>query len=186
MTDITEQLGALAIPIPALSDEPPAADIPPVAQPDEPVVDFGTPRKRSRRRKPTAPAPEVQTTPAPDVGPATLTPVEAEQIGKALGVGFRVIFAIVASKRGQHWQLSPEDEKLLGITWTDALGPWLLSNSKYVPLAVATLATVGVIMPRMDVDARQRPTPEPIRNPDVPPAAPTGIPNDAAAPSHSA
>lgn len=172
-TTVDQQLRDL---MPNLSTAAPAGEIPAVDKPlgDDLTPDFGVPKKRrSRARKPPASAP-VEPGPAPSVTPEpmTLSPVERQQIGKALGVGFRVIFAIVASKRGQHWQISETDEALLGATWTDALAPWLVSSSKYVPVAIAALATVGVVVPRLDVDARLAPREvEPPRNPDVPKAA---------------
>lgn len=173
-TTIDDQLRELggSIPIPDLPTGKPVADIPSPPAGDDMSPEFGAPRKRRpRARKPTQPPPVVEQGPAPEPAQVTLDPVAAQQIAKALGVGFRVIFAIIASKRGQHWQLQEQDEQLLAVTWTDALGPWLISNSKYVPLAVATLATVGVIVPRMDADARLNPVIEEPRNPDVPKAA---------------
>lgn len=169
--DIDEQLRGL---MPELSTAPPSNDIPPVDVPVDFTPDFGAPKKRRSRRPKLADPPPIQDGPAPEVqtAPTTLTPVEREQIAKALGVGFHVIFAIIASKRGSHWQISPADEQLLGATWTDALAPWLVSSSKYVPVAIATLATIGVIVPRMDVDSRLHPKPQPIDSPVVPPAQP--------------
>ena len=181
--DQLRNLGA-GIPVPELSTAAPNADISaPAPSTDDIAPEFGAPRKRrTRARKPTTPPPAVEQGPAPEVAPAALDPVAREQIAKAFGVGFRVVAAIVASKRGQHWQLAEPEEQMLGAVWTDALGPYLVTNAKYMPLAIATLATVGIIMPRMDADARLRSLPVPDRNPDVPQPAPT---NAAAAPAHS-
>jgi len=173
----------LAIPIPTLPGPDRSAEI---SQPPAPDIapDFGAPRKRTRggKRRPQpeqAPDSPQLTTPV-DAQPMALGEREIAEIGKALGVGFRVMFAIVASSRGQHWQISPGDEQLLGQSWATALAPWLLTSAKYVPLAVATLATVGVVAPRITEDAKLRPPIEPPRNPDVPPVASVGVSNAAA------
>ena len=174
--DIDQQLKDLAsgIPVPELGNPDRSAEIPTAPTIDELTPDFGAPRKRSRSRKRPQPdaQPVISGPIATDAQPLVLSPLEIAQIGKALGVGFRVTFAIVAAKRGNHWQLSEPDERMLGTTWAEALAPWLVTSAKYVPLAIATLATVGVIVPKIDTDAKLHPAPEPIRNADAPrPAA---------------
>jgi hypothetical protein len=148
-------LESLAIPIPKMDTPDKDASIPDA--PSDMTPDFGGARKRRRRPEPRKPEPPTPASvQAVDVA-TPLTPTEVAQIGKALGVGLRVIFAMIAAKRGQHWQLAETDEQMLGAVWADALAPWLVTNAKYVPLAVATLATVGVVVPRIDADAKALP-----------------------------
>jgi len=101
---------------------------------------------RKRRRKMYEPPP-------PPPPPEPISPNELQAVAKALGVGFRVIFQIVAAKRGEHWQLSEGDESMLGAAWGEALAPWLKDSAKYAPFALAALATVGVVMPKVQQDA---------------------------------
>jgi len=171
---IAAALGNVAIPIPSSGSPDKALNIEPAAAPDEEYnPDFDTTRKRrgkGRGRRTVPPEPPAQErTLDPAAGMSTdLTPTEMEQIAKALGVGFRVVFAMVAMNRGQHWQIAPADEQLLGAAWAEAFRPWLLTSAKYVPLAMAALVTIGVVVPRIDADAKLNPAPEPAPNADTP------------------
>jgi hypothetical protein len=73
-----------------------------------------------------------------------------------LAMGFGICFGIVASAKGDHWNISKEEAQRLGTAWAEPLGPVLAANSKYVPWAVALLATSGVVMPRLQIDAKKK------------------------------
>jgi len=135
---------AEAIPVPDLGTPAPEGALPPVIEPDAIVPEY--PRPRSRRRK-GPPPPEPA--PAPHVANAE----EKQAIAKALGMGWRILFQLVASKRGEHWALSEQDEAALGNVWADALEPYLATSAKYMPIAIATLVTTGVVVPRVQQDA---------------------------------
>lgn len=134
------------IPVPHLDSSGDIGDIAPV--PDELAPELG--RKRRNKRKV---APEQPTAPIAPNTPA-VTAAEVEVIAGAFALGFRVLFDAVASRRGQHWTLGEGEDRTLAIPWATALAPWLVSGSKYMPFAMAALATVGVVLPRIQHDAR--------------------------------
>ena len=133
-----------AIPVPDLGTPEPSEQLPPVIEPDAILTGADIPRRRRRKSAPPPP---------PEPPPHVASPDEQKAISAALGMGWRVLFQIIASKRGEHWTLSENDEKLLGDTWATALEPYLASSAKYMPLALATLATAGVVVPRIQQDA---------------------------------
>lgn len=141
-----------AIPVPDLGTPEPSEQLPPVVEPDAILTGHDIPRRR--RRKSTPPPP-------PEPASHVASVEEKTAIAAALGMGWRVLFQIVASKRGEHWTLSEGDEKLLGETWATALEPYLATSAKYMPIAIATLATAGVVVPRVQRDAELAGTPMP-------------------------
>jgi hypothetical protein len=100
-------------------------------------------RRRRYRRKTTEPdiAEEV-----------TMSEDERLAFAVALGVAFRSVGNIVASRRGPHWQFTEQEEALLGDQWATALAPFMGGSSKYVPLAMACIITAGTIVPRLERD----------------------------------
>jgi len=132
-------------------------EIPPLRSPptdgsDDITPDFGAPKRRRRSKKTDAPPPQPE---APKVeAPPVVTPEDVQNIAQAFGVGFRVVFQMVAAKRGAHWLLDERAEQQLSGAWATALAPWLVTSSKYLPLAIAALATVGVVLPRWEEDNR--------------------------------
>jgi hypothetical protein len=89
-----------------------------------------------------------------DAPPPVISDEDKAQIGGLLAMGFGICFGIVASAKGDHWNISKEEAQRLGTAWAEPLGPVLAANSKYVPWAVALLATSGVVMPRLQIDAK--------------------------------
>lgn len=136
-----------AIPVPDLGTPEPNTPLPPM---EDDIVPELPPRRKRRKReeRETVPQSEPSQVPAP-----TMSPEEMKAISGALGLGFRVLFAMAASKRGAHWQLSADDERMLGEAWSEALAPWLARSAKYVPIAAAGFATLSVVMPRVQYDA---------------------------------
>lgn len=143
-----------SIPVPELGTPEPDGQLPPLSEPlpQQPMSgNVSEPSKRPRSRRRTMPPPQQPVEPAQPVQP--LSPQEFTAISKAIGMGWRVLFQILAQRRGEHWLISPEDEKMLGDAYTDAAAPWLAASAKYAPIAGAVLLTVGVVVPRVQQDA---------------------------------
>lgn len=144
-------LGVPSLDATAPGEIPPLND-PPNTGADDITPDFGAPKRRRRSKKTETPPPQTEA-PKVDV-PPVVTPEDVQNIAQAFGVGFRVIFQMVAAKRGEHWLLDEKSEQQLSGAWATALAPWLVTSSKYLPLAIAALATVGVVLPRWEEDNR--------------------------------
>ena len=147
---------ALGIQVPNLGVEKPTEALPSLADLEvSPAPDdtFPTPpveeKPRRKHRRKVQPGAEIQT------GPAPVTDQEIEDMGKVLGLGFRVLSRMVASKRGDHWALTPQEELELGLAWSRAASPYFHMAGKYIPFATAAIATVGVVAPRLEVDAQR-------------------------------
>ena len=136
------------IPIPSLSNNDnaqPIQDVPPITE--------QLPPKRKRQRRSAGPSKMEQSPPQPQPQLA-ISDEDKRFIADALTVGFGVTSEIIASRRGPHWKLTKDEAQRLGTVWAEPLAPILASNSKYVPWAIAALATVGVVTPRIQEDAR--------------------------------
>lgn len=122
----------------------------PLEPPPAPPVEPDLPPRRQRRAKkaPNATEPtvtaEIQTPPISDE--------DKKALAGLLTTGFGVCFEIVASRRGDHWRLTKDEAGRLGAAWSEPLAPLLAENSKYVPWAIALLATAGVLTPRLQAD----------------------------------
>lgn len=139
------------IPVPKLDVRAPTGEIPPLTGDLSVEPTYTSKRKRGRKAAAQQEQPE-QAVAAPIV---PMTDQQREAIGAAIGEGLGVIFTVVAATRGDHWKLDADTQKRLGVLWGVALEPWLATSGKYVPLAVAALATAGVVMPRVQLDAQR-------------------------------
>lgn len=148
------------IPVPDLGAEIPAESLPsleetlaitdPEPEADEPGAPTAEePKRRRRRRK--------QAAKVEDAEPVNPMPSEEEiaAMGKVLGLGFRTIFAMVASRRGDHWRLDDNETATIGQAWSVACAPYFHHAGKYLAFATAAITTVGVVSPRLDEDARR-------------------------------
>lgn len=152
--------------LPSLADLEATTDVPGDGAEPAPAEEV-KPRRKHRRTRP-APGTEVQ------AGPAPVTDQEIEDMGKVLGLGFRVLSRMVASKRGEHWALTPGEELELGLAWSKAAAPYFHLAGKYIPFATAAVATVGVLAPRLEIDAQRAAMlgPRIVRNPVPTPPQP--------------
>lgn len=139
---------ANAIELPPFEPDPGTPLTPPPEPPPEPEQRQLPPRSRRRKTKPEEPTPKVE-----DVPPQAISEEDKQALAGLLTTGFGVLFEIVASRRGEHWRLTRPEAERLGMAWGEPLAPLLARHSQYVPWAVALLATSGVLMPRLAVDA---------------------------------
>jgi hypothetical protein len=127
----------------------------PLEPPPPPPVEPELPPRRTRRKKADAQKEPISATPQEAATPV-ITEEDKQQIGGLLAMGFGIGFGIIASAKGEHWNISKEEAQRLGAAWAEPLGPVLAANSKYVPWAVALLATSGIVMPRLQIDAKKK------------------------------
>lgn len=182
---MTTPLSPIEVPgAPALSDAPPAGELPvfPDLEPPagaettttEPPAATGEPpakRKRVRRTK----AQMAAARGAVDTPPAGPSPEDKAHLSNALGLGFDTAGRILASARGEHWRLSHDECRALGDAWAEALAPYLGQTGPYMPLFAAALVTVGVAAPRIVQDRAGAPRSLPaVVVSDLPAAVPVG------------
>lgn len=135
------------IPIPALSNDAPGQPLP-LAVPLE--------EKKKRHRRTKA---ELEAARKKDAGEATPEDTLAQQIKEAsaaLSTTFQVVGAIVAGKRGEHWQIEKKEADRLGDAWAVVLAPYLPKVGQALPVVGALVVTWGVVQPRIEEDGRQK------------------------------
>lgn len=144
------------IPLPKLSPNPPTETLPALPGPQaEPEPEPKPKRRRNRKSKdaPTEPTPEGQA-----------SPEDLERCALALQQTFHIGSAILAKRRGPHWQLTDEESQTLGQSWTAALAPYLPKIGAAVPWATAVIVTAMMVLPRIEQDRA-------LQDPDAVPAA---------------
>jgi hypothetical protein len=124
----------------------------PLEPPPAPPVEPDLPPRRQRRAKKAPPATETPAATA-EVQTPPISDEDKKALAGLLTTGFGVCFEIVASRRGDHWRLTKDEAGRLGAAWSEPLAPLLAENSKYVPWAIALLATAGVLTPRLQADS---------------------------------
>ena len=135
---------AEVIPVPALTASPPAEPIATLAGPSAEPAPAEEPKRRRRRHKP-----EV----APVTPEGAATPEDLERCKVAISTTFEIGSAVLAKKRGAHWQLDAEESAKLGDVWTVALAPYLPQIGAAVPFAAALAVTAAMAIPRLQQDA---------------------------------
>ena len=119
-------------------------------EPPPPAPPTDLPPRRQRKAK--AKTEPAATAPVQEAPPAQASAEDKAAIAGLLTTSFGVVFEIIASQRGTHWRLSKEEATRTGNAWAEPLAPLLAENSKYVPWAVALLATFGIVAPRLKQD----------------------------------
>jgi hypothetical protein len=133
------------IPLPNLSPNPPTEPLAVLPGPQPESATEPEPKRR-RKRKPKEPPASPET----DDGKAS--PEDLERCALALQQTFSIGSAILAKRRGPHWQLTDEECQTLGGAWTAALAPYLPKIGAAVPWATAVIVTAMVILPRIEQD----------------------------------
>lgn len=131
------------MPVPQLSSEPAAGEIPLAEGPPTETQNETEPIKRRRRRR------KVEEPQTPAIG---TTQEDIARCEMALTTTFDILGKVIASRRGGHWQLSSEETASLGKAWTAALVPYLPKIGAAVPWASAIVVTFTVVAPRVEVD----------------------------------
>lgn len=126
------------------------ADLPPLDAPmlePEPgeTAPPAEPVKRRRRRRTSKTAEPAPVDPGPN-------PEQLAHLSTALGAGFMVAGNVLAAARGAHWQVTADEQKMLGDVWAPALAPYMGGTGRYMPFILATITTVGVFLPRLQQD----------------------------------
>ncbi len=80
---------------------------------------------------------------APDVIAAMSAP---------LALSFKAAGGIMASWKGEHWNLAEQEAKLLGDAWAPVVGPLLAKHPEAVVWAAAIGVTYSVAYPRIQQD----------------------------------
>jgi len=130
-----------------------AGDIPALPAEDPVETETATTEPRTRRKyTKRARKPKVEAAPIVDPGPSA---EEVEALGAAVGEAFGIVGRIAASRRGEHWALTDEEKSRVGKAWAVALAPYMSGAGKWAPFVIAGLATVGVVVPRLEEDGRR-------------------------------
>lgn len=134
------------IPVPVLSGDGPGQQVPLAPPP-------GEKKKRHRRTKA-----ELEAARRAEAGAAPAPAVDPEDTKKAtvaLSMTFKVLGAVVADKRGEHWRLEEKEADKLGEVWATVLAPYMPKVAQASPVIFALASTWMVIQPRMEEDRRQ-------------------------------
>jgi hypothetical protein len=83
---------------------------------------------------------------------ARLAEQEAEAKGH-LTLALTLSSALMATARGEHWKLSPEEVEALSSAWAPIYAPYVHLTGRYIPWAGALLTSYQVLAPRV---ARER------------------------------
>ncbi len=67
------------------------------------------------------------------------------------------IFGIVASRRGQHWRLTPEELDNLDRATIAAVNYYIPDLTKHMPLIVFAGTLTSIVFARLDYEKRQQP-----------------------------
>ncbi|GGX52278.1 hypothetical protein [Saccharospirillum salsuginis] len=78
-------------------------------------------------------------------------PVIAENIKVWYGVGF----GVVAKKRGDHWQITPDDGHRLGVATAQVIHRFIPDFDNVGPVGNLAIVAAGLIGPRIMLDAVQ-------------------------------
>ena len=141
--------------VPSLSETSPVVGEIPIPEPtaeetpQEPAGDAEPSKPKRRGRKPKKMAQEGNTAPA---GPS---PEEIANVSMMFEVTLGVAFDAVATKRGEHWRLAPDEKKSLGAAWGTAIAPFIAKYADKAPVALAVIATIGAGYSRYQLDQLQ-------------------------------
>jgi hypothetical protein len=152
-------------------------------------LDLGPEPEPKKKRKYTkrGTRPKGPVAPQEPAGP-TLAETEAH-LAAALGFGFSSSFAVLAGRRGRHWELSGEESAGLGQVWARALAPFMAEYAgPWAAFIVAGLTMAGAVLPRMALDDRDAvpaiaAPPKADRPPEGPPARGEGVPGPSRGPA---
>lgn len=87
---------------------------------------------------------------------AAADPEQQAKIAKGLGGVARIICDLVAARRGAHWKLLSHEERAIGESGAEALGPWLAPYLEYAPLIIFAGVLYATIDDRVQIDNRIR------------------------------
>lgn len=86
---------------------------------------------------------------------AKKTALDAEAVGRlaaALSAGGQMVGSFMASRRGEHWRLKPEESEALGAAWATCLAPYADAIGTSLPWVIAIGVTYNVFAGRVAVD----------------------------------